>query len=356
MQPTPALVAYVKVTTSSDYAVFLAFQGYDSNKVIDGSVAKIKVFTEDGEEVDYELAGDANSTAYKKTSGTSITVNNRQLTAGDILKLTKNSSDKVTELKVVAPVKDAVSPYNVNAKGVFSYDNNLIKSSTVVFEYDKYANMDDADNWSVAKYSSLFGSDSLTLYGELDTTKGEYKVVSVNGGQSDQDSYVIFTAFSKSGDDVKVKVLEDGSITEYICNDTSITNGKAWGATAKVTSSAMLYKLKLNASGEITSATKFSDEVLSAPVSKTISYEPVIYVTTASSFNLNNGILKVNSKNYAVDDDMLVYVFDLSSKKWTTEDASYLDGLDDDTTKSVQLFDTLDDKTNIYNYAIVMNF
>ncbi|MCF0151308.1 MAG: hypothetical protein HUJ80_07870, partial [Firmicutes bacterium] len=102
-------------------------------------------------------------------------------------------------------------------------------------------------------------------------------------------------------------------------------------------------------------------------------HHAVVTTTAASIDDLNrlwleeevtdeSGAVKLVNKWYALDDEVVVYVYDKSDSAWTVKTASYLNGLKltkteaKDATKKIEinLYDTNDKDKEYYNVVIVV--
>ena len=309
----------------TDYVVFLKYQAEQDGLTIDGSVAKIEILNQAGEDKVYELTSDYAKSLNKKAPAQ----------AGDIVLITKNKAEKVSDVVVKAAFSSA-EDVTVNSKGLVN--SKYLKGTTVVFTYDDPAELDDADNWSIIKAETLFGESS-KLYGYADGSS--YVVAVSDGAETSQKDWVIITDWSKVKDNYKIKVLEDGTSVTYLSGETN------YYTNAKVGKDATLYTLTLDSTGALSEApTEFKDDA-----SKTLK---MVELATSGAIKISNGdFVTQGDAIYTLADDAIVYVYDISDGAWTTGTKSAL-SLKDGGYNKVVLYDTLNDEDELFNYAIVV--
>ncbi|MBQ6259690.1 MAG: hypothetical protein IJK59_00345 [Firmicutes bacterium] len=314
-------------TTDAGYAILLKYQEADAKKTIDGSVEKVEVFTAAGEDKIYEV---------KK--GVEVP----KLLS--LVKIKVNDADKITKFEVCK--LDEVKDPSVNKKGIV--DNQLLNEKTIVFSYNYTGTKNDEDyedapydaaNYSIVKAESLFGKepDSLSLYTKEDATS--VTVAYITGAEAANDDYVFITAYSELANSTyKLTVMENGSVVTYKTKNDDVADNLDPTA---------LVKLTLNADGMISSTKDFA---------KTDANYVSFDLTTgeAIEFSATEAYVKAGDTYYTLADDVVVYLYDISDKKYTAKDTGFLDGLKVKNFTKVEFYDTIDEKEPVEEFTIVV--
>ena len=108
-----------------------------------------------------------------------------------------------------------------------------------------------------------------------------------------------------------------------------------------------LVKLTLNADGMISSTKDFA---------KTDANYVSFDLTTgeAIEFSATEAYVKAGDTYYTLADDVVVYLYDISDKKYTAKDTGFLDGLKVKNFTKVEFYDTIDEKDPVEEFTIVV--
>ncbi len=319
------------ITNDSGYVVLLAAENKDTTK-IETSHAKVKVLCEDGTTKIYTCASALDTTTFKSI-----------VSAGDLAKLTLNSSDKVTAIEIFTDNNPAET---VSSKGV-TLESTLVNSATIVFAYDGDGiDYSDEDDYTVVDYSTLLGAENFDM--TYAVKSGKVKAALVEGVATEDDTFVVFTGNGSEVEDFwKAEVLANGEKITYKFDQEFFGSNPKSNATTSA--APTLYKLTFQADGTVKAANPAVEPVETDDLTSVA----INLAAVTESSTLDGDLLKIGSTYYELN-DVVVYNYDSSkSTKWTVKSESALGGLRDSKAQMVVLYDTTDDDKANYDIAVI---
>ena len=322
-----------EVTSDETYAILL---GYDteSGAAFSSDVNKVKFFLADGTSKIYTL--DSSAT----TAGA----------VGDVVTYKVNAKDKVSEVAVAE--SGYVTGAAISKNGVVG--DKQVVDATIVFTFDgntaNAADLADEDCYGVSSMKAVISTtpDKMIVYDKA-TVDGKLEVLVVTGGTSD-DVYGVFTEVAINGGSNKddyatiVNGFIGGAEFEKYADATGTAVFDAVNAEL-TTPSATIFKLVLDASGEIESITKVEIAGTHIDVITNVTLDDTKKSTVEGS------VLTAKGAKYELESDIIVYVWDADDEEWTIGKVSALAGKKS-ADCTIKLFKT-DDEAD-YDIAIVV--
>ena len=297
-------------SVTKSYAVVLGT--YSETKFGD-TTYELKLFLADGTNKVFE----AKKPAYDKA------------TPGEVVEYKLNSDNVVKSISATQTKADAGA---FTTKGV--YANNVLDNDTVAFSYDGGA-INDADNYSVIKASSLFDA-KFDGMGYI-ASSGNFKAVLVNGVSSTDTVYAIVAERAGTNKDgVLYTVLYDGDVKDYTFeSEVAAANIYTSGTAVK------LAKLNFNGSDIVTDSTTYTAKTAeAATINETRgSVSGSVYTDSAK-------------KKWTLDDEVAIYVYDMDEEEWVKGTASDMRG-GSSAFANIYLIDTDKDPDGEYDIVLV---
>lgn len=297
-------------SVTKSYAVVL---GTYSEEKFGDTTYELKLFLADGTNKVFE----AKEAAYKKA------------TPGEVVEYKLNSDNVV---KSISATQTPAGSGAFTTKGV--YANNVLDNDTVAFSYDGGA-INDADNYSVIKASSLFDA-KFDGMGYI-ASSGNFKAVLVNGVSSTDTVYAIVAERAGTNKDgVLYTVLYDGDVKDYTFeSEVAAANIYTSGTAVK------LAKLNFNGSDIVTDSTTYTTK-------------PAVAATINETRGSVSGSVYTDSakKKWTLDDEVAIYVYDMDEEEWVKGTASDMRG-GSSAFDAIYLIDTDKDADGEYDIVLV---
>ncbi len=303
--------------STSNYAVLLA-TGKETSKYGDVEYF-VNMFMPDGKAKEFKAKDAAALTGF--------TVPDDNI--GVLVEYTINSSDEITGF-----TKATVS-------GNKTFDKNgicgkiALKDNTVVFQFSGIGTeLGKADKYDVVKSADMYDTTCTTMT-EI-VSDGQFKAILTDGASGTTKNYALFIDHEATTADGEVwSALYEGAVKELTLDGPTPAKLNVVTTPAAVN----FYTLTIASDGVVTSVTPAAaaDEK-DADVSGATSYSNHVFTDGAN-------------KNYSLDDDIKVYIYDVSEKEWTAKGASALEGRKNAFT-SITLYKT--SSTGDYDIAIVV--
>ena len=250
-------------------------------------------------------------------------------TPGEVVEYKLNSDNVVKS--ITAQVSGGAGAFT--SKGV--YANNVLDNDTVAFTYEGGA-INDADNYSVIKASSLFDA-KFTGIGYV-ASSGTFKAVLLEGASSTDTVYAIVAGKAGTNKDGYLyTTLYDGDVETYTFeNPVAAENVYTSGTAVK------LAKLTFNGSDIVTDSTSYTAKTAAAAtINETRgSVSGSVYTDSAK-------------KKWTLDDEVAIYVYDMDEGEWVKGSTSDMKG-GSTNFANIYLIDT--DSTPDGEYDIVIVF
>lgn len=323
---------YAATQTSSDtstvYAVLLDGQAFDNSKLVNTDPI-LRVFSAEGKQVDYTANYADNKIDYNTSTG-AIMGTAAAIAPGSLIKLTIDENGVVVGIAPATTSTTTVTAISDN--GVV---NNIdVKNASVVFSFNgsSAADKQNAKKYSVISSSELLGEKAnfqacLNAAG----TKAEALLVSDLTVATDK-TYIVVTGYTLGSSVANVDALKDGAKATYtIANATADSKFTSGAATE-------LWDVDVDSNNKITGLTP-------AVVGPT---ESIAAGATASS-KISDNLVKINTSNYEVATDIVVYTYNSTSKKWSV--ASGADALASLRGCTIRLYNT---KANADGYEVAV--
>ncbi len=317
--------------TNTNYAVLLA-AGSDSARY-GGATPYVKLFLADGTTKEFEVKKAATQDDPEKDTAL-WTGAIKTTDKGILVKYTVNSKDVVTALEKAEEGKGTEFDKN----GVIN--NTALKSGTVIFSY-KTGDKDAADSYEVLEASKLYEA-TVDSYTQI-SKDGEFKAVLVNGVSAGDEAWAMFV--EQEGTDANGVVwtaLYEGKVQ-------SLTLDKDVKVSETTTSAAVFFTLTMDSDNVVTKATEASK--MDPKVEPKTEVFKGLTESTAVSGNVFTATKAGEKKNYSLNADIEVYVYDASDDEWTAKTKTALAGRASAFT-SITLYDM--DKDGEFDIAIVV--
>jgi len=322
---------YEKVSGEANYAVVLEVA--DGKTGLNGEKALVKMFLADGTDKTFEI--DKNIEGYTTVSGVNILVDESVLTSGAIVEYT---TDKDGIVDSIATIADVTTTKAVSAKGTFN--GKVIAKTATIFSYNG-SDLTDEDNYSVAKYESVLGAESVNATYALDDDDQEIACMLIVDFTTEEEVFGLFNGWANiDGDyDYEVTMFINGADKTYnatkTAKDLAVAN----------TSAGILYKLSFDSTGALKGATD------AGAVEDCASTAAVIGSTTATAIDgryltTNNG-----ATTYTLAEDVQIVKWDAENGVWAQGRARDLHGL---TSGAINLYSINGEDAGIYDVVTVV--
>lgn len=239
----------------------------------------------------------------------------------------------------------------LNKKGITSTNAEYMAETAVVFAFDGKDKTDE-ENWSVVKAESLWNKTLDSLSTNADD-KGKVKVAVVTDATANDGDfhYGIVKSYSEIKDYCKIQVLLDGeaATVKWDKDDAKAADALTEGGILADTDITLVV-IELDGN-EVVSMEYFEDTDLDEKQHVT----GPISGTKVTVDELNRMWIKEGTANvwYALDDEVVVYVYDGEAETWSVKTAAYLNGLKAEKYDEIMLYDTNKNDKEYYNVVLV---
>lgn len=282
----------IDVTKADNYAVILKVENAGTG-AITAAKAKVELFLADGNAKVFDVKGAdvALLSAAGVWTGAAV--------AGVTVEYGVNKDGLISSMSLILPIVSATE--ELTEKGYFH--DYRVASSAVIFTTESGAASDDADDWNVTTFDKAKGSTYTAEY-YYDTDSNKIEVMILKGaGSGDDDVYAIISGGwaqdMDSSTDYIVELYVDGATKAEprpVVEGVYVNKTDDGLATGTALANNVLYKLKLNANGEIEG---FLPHGLTAAS---------VTIKTGTSYSNNTIINNADDKHYSLESSATVYI------------------------------------------------